>query len=571
MTKPKLTIGMATFDDFQGIWATVQALRLYHEVVHQCEIVVVDNNPRSKHGEYAKNLLLGKVRSAHPAVQYAPLESPVGTAAPRNKVFEVATADYVLCLDPHVLLVPRAIDALLDYYAANPDTQDLLSGPLVYDDLVKCDSQFNGNWDAEMWGQWDGDQAALDKGEPFEIPAMGLGLFSCRKNAWLGFNENFRGFGGEEWYIHEKFRQAGRRCLCIPQLGWVHRFGHPNGVRYPSSSYSKCRNYVIGLTELGLSLDPVYAEFVDKKRVTPQQWEYLLKDPVTRVLPEGQRAAVELSPQDEPTLDELFMALRATPRDLDQHADDLRELASQARRIIAFVKRKEWNVFLAAGRPKELIVYQQEDHPILPVLFRAVNRDESKEPRHYTQHLQRPVVNPATAVPMECDLLVYDLVMQADELWAFLERHAPLAKRVLIRGTADFGHNGEHGGPGLLPPIRKWLTERPEWTVVKRSNKQYGWHLLSRDPADKKPLPSVVRQGINAMMASWRNKTNVLKGYGTLKDTDVHIQRLAVCLECSSRNEMNCGECGCPIDRKTSHANEECPIGLWTRVKEVTQ
>jgi hypothetical protein len=62
---------------------------------------------------------------------------------------------------------------------------------------------------------------------------QGLGVFSCRKAAWLGFNPAFRGFGGEEGYIHEKFRQAGARTLCLPFLRWGHRFGRPAGVPYP--------------------------------------------------------------------------------------------------------------------------------------------------------------------------------------------------------------------------------------------------------------------------------------------------------------------------------------------------
>jgi hypothetical protein len=52
--------------------------------------------------------------------------------------------------------------------------------------------------------------------EPFEVPAQGLGIFSCKKSEWLGFNPHFRGFGGEECYIHEKYRQAGRKTICLP-------------------------------------------------------------------------------------------------------------------------------------------------------------------------------------------------------------------------------------------------------------------------------------------------------------------------------------------------------------------
>ena len=55
---PKLTIGMATFDDFDGVYFSVQALRMYHsEVIDDIEIIVIDNNPASHHGKAIRNLI----------------------------------------------------------------------------------------------------------------------------------------------------------------------------------------------------------------------------------------------------------------------------------------------------------------------------------------------------------------------------------------------------------------------------------------------------------------------------------------------------------------------------------
>ena len=89
----------------------------------------------------------------------------------------------------------------------------------------------------------------------------GLGIFSCKKDAGPGFNSAFRGFGGEEGYIHEKFRQRGDKCLCLPFLRWVHRFGRPDGVKYPLTRENKVRNYIIGHIELGLNLEPLFSHF----------------------------------------------------------------------------------------------------------------------------------------------------------------------------------------------------------------------------------------------------------------------------------------------------------------------
>ena len=72
----------------------------------------------------------------------------------------------------------------------------------------------------------------------------------------------FRGFGGEEFYIHEKFRQAGHKCWCLPWLRWLHRFGRPQGVPYPNTFEDRIWNYLVGWSELGLPLDAIYEHFL---------------------------------------------------------------------------------------------------------------------------------------------------------------------------------------------------------------------------------------------------------------------------------------------------------------------
>ena len=78
----------------------------------------------------------------------------------------------------------------------------------------------------------------------------------------------FRGFGGEEGYIHEKYRQAGHRTLCLPFLRWVHRFGRPNGVKYPLTIENKIRNYFLGHLELNLDINPIINHF---KEYVPEE------------------------------------------------------------------------------------------------------------------------------------------------------------------------------------------------------------------------------------------------------------------------------------------------------------
>jgi hypothetical protein len=243
---------MATYNDFDGVYFTLQALRLYQDLEHT-ELLVIDN-----YGcETTKNLVEGWL-----GARYIRATDAVGTAAPRDRIFREARGKAVLCCDCHVLFSPGVIAQLKQYYREHPDCQDLLQGPILYDDGKLISTHFDPVWRDQMWGTWGYDPRGWDQsGEAFEIPMQGLGVFSCLKEAWPGFHPGFRGFGGEEGYIHEKFRQAGGRCLCLPWLRWMHRFGRPAGVKYPLSIEDKLRNYVIGHAELGLDLTPVLEHF----------------------------------------------------------------------------------------------------------------------------------------------------------------------------------------------------------------------------------------------------------------------------------------------------------------------
>jgi hypothetical protein len=255
--KPKLTIGMATYDDYDGVYFSVQALRLYHpEILDDLELVVIDNHPDGPCSEALK-----KLEGATSNYRYVPNDSRRGTTV-KDFVFREAAGEFVLCMDSHVFVVPGALKRLLDYFAANPDTPDLVQGPLLYDDLSNIATHFTPQWRAGMYGTWECDARGKDPdAPPFDIPMQGMGLFTCRRAAWPGFNPKFRGFGGEEGYIHEKFRQRGGRTLCLPFLRWMHRFNRPFGVPYRNVWEDRIRNYVIGFRELGLGTEQMEEHF----------------------------------------------------------------------------------------------------------------------------------------------------------------------------------------------------------------------------------------------------------------------------------------------------------------------
>lgn len=259
MTKPLLTIGMSTYDDYDGVYFSLMAIRTYHsEVLEHIEFLILDNNPDSPSGKAVKAFA-----KSIPQARYLPFRDFNSTAS-RDLLFREARTEWVLCMDSHVLFLPSVLSRLLSYFSTKIEARDLFQGPLVYDNLHDFSTHFDPEWNAGMYGRWGSDERAADPdAAPFVIAMQGLGVFACRKKAWPGFNARFRGFGGEEGYIHEKFRRGGGEVICLPFLRWVHRFNRPLGTQYPNLWEDRVRNYFIGHQELALPTADLERHFSD--------------------------------------------------------------------------------------------------------------------------------------------------------------------------------------------------------------------------------------------------------------------------------------------------------------------
>ncbi|HUI80652.1 MAG TPA: glycosyltransferase family 25 protein [Bryobacteraceae bacterium] len=256
--KQFLTVAMATYDDYDGVFFSVQAIRLYHpEITSETEILVIDNHPGGPCSDALKGL------ESHVAgYRCIPVGDRSGTAI-RDVLFREADSEYVLVMDSHVLFAPGSLARLIRVLKSQPaESRDLWQGPLLYDDLRTVSTHFSPEWSAGMYGVWGCDERGLDPdGAAFEIPMQGLGVFVGRKDAWVGLNPRLRGFGGEEGFLHEKVRQNGGKVFCLPFLRWNHRFGRPLGTRYCVSWEDRVRNYLIEYDELGLDPAPAIEHF----------------------------------------------------------------------------------------------------------------------------------------------------------------------------------------------------------------------------------------------------------------------------------------------------------------------
>src|SRR6476619_5854077 len=106
----ELTIGMSTYDDFYGVYFTIQELRLYQDL-DDTELLVIDNFGC----EDTKNLIENWVKA-----RYILTKAAVGTAHGRDLLFREGQGEAILCLDSHLLLAPGAIARLKTYYRDHP-------------------------------------------------------------------------------------------------------------------------------------------------------------------------------------------------------------------------------------------------------------------------------------------------------------------------------------------------------------------------------------------------------------------------------------------------------------------
>ncbi|MFO0880744.1 MAG: glycosyltransferase [Gemmataceae bacterium] len=561
----RLTVGIPTYRDYDGTYFTLQSLRLHHDLSRweHVELLVVDNDPASPEGLTLARLFEW-LRGPNLSARHIPFTEATGTAPAKNRVFAEATGDVVLCVDSHVLLVPGALDALHDFFRQRPDSRDLVQGPLLYDhlDVRHLSTHFDDQWRGEMWGTWASDPRALGE-EPFEIPAQGMGLFACRREAWLGFHPGFRGFGGEEHYIHEKFRQAGHRTWCLPRLRWLHRFNRPAGIPYKLTVEDKVRNYVLGHRELGLSLDRCRHHFVEEVRFPAERFDQIVAEvdgarTSTTSPPPAKEGKATLPPRQgcgcgrkpgAATQAELVRPMLPLP-------PAVRDLIAARSTVVEFSR---WRGALFGEAMSAKVSELRSHTPGTPVALDGIDS------RHGDTTILLSHRSPAESEPAQCQLLVIGWELDADGVYQALQRHGPsCTERIVLAGTQERGETWE-GRPGILPAVRRWLTEHPEWTVREHVREGDGYLLLTRLAEEKKQLPPTWKQAWNVLSAAWRNQsTEVLSGYGPLAGTPEQETRLAECTLCPSRNEGRCGECGCPIEKKTSWAQEQCPLGKWT-------
>jgi len=558
----KVTIGMATYDDFDGVWGTLQHMRMCfmdNPQDFEVEYIVVDNNPSKEEGKDLKNWISGL-----PDVHYVPLAKQSAFKA-KNMVFEQATGEIVVVMDCHVSV---SFSGLLDAikYLSNPECSDLVQGPLVYDPGVRGETHFQGIWSNEMYGRWaqayrfpDGEtdvacvRIPTPQGEPqqwrlwnifhdcqtqppleeldgriipkdispanlhdfglvktdsvaevFEIPSMGMGLFACRKEHWEGFNPHVDGFGGEEFYMHEKFRQAGKRAVCLSSFKWFHRFrGKTSKTPFPNTQYNRVRNYMIEWQELGLDTTTMRHHFINERKLPLIQWNTIAQDPINVNKPLGATETVgkcHRTPQEGPPpstkLSELIPWMEKKPRYLRDHFGAIKRYTEMSKSVTEFSNIRESTLAFAGSLPEDaefLHSFQTELDPSYNVILK---NDPNWKFKLEFAGMEGHNFESGEAVETEieqCDLLYLDVRSDAGYLSACLNKHGDkVNKFIFIHGTQDYGERGPKVGDNHLPGVRHaiepWI-RKTDWFIVDHVPQQGGMTVLSKVPELKPQEP----------------------------------------------------------------------------------
>ena len=648
-----LTVGMATFRDFPGVYQTLNAIRIHQILGIQragwgLELVVVDNDPTGPHSDRLRRFMASigaaSKNSRKPGydqfpqplrVRYEPLESPTGTSPPRNKVFEIATGDAVLCVDDHIDFMPSALERFCRWADANPDSKDLLQGPMMLDGLDMFHTHFDPPFRDGMQGTWGTDYAKASYNdqewqdievaskEPFDIHGQGLGVFGCLKGQWLGFNPHFREFGGEEIYIHTKYRNAGRRTLCLPFLRWPHRFDNPGKRAYALSSEGKVRNYVLGHLENGLSLEPVYKHFVLRENETGGQsrdtgvsqaiWDALVDDPERYpVLPLPSRKSVVKSsskkggcgcgvtypdqqpaestePRQEitviqpkrlpapniPPLEKRYQRHLAEKTDAAALMPKVREIVAGVQSVIEYAPGYSGVSVAATVNPGKVVWYWHKTSSG----FHAIIRSQSQSTYQQFVESDQSIVADLGIVHgwyQGEDIVksIEQLATRCDRLLILFKPNDPqLAELITVR---DADKKPIKHLPGVLPVIRKLIYDHPEWSVMETRVTKDGYLYLSKLDSDRKDIkPGLLKQAATFAKA----KLDLLIKDGGKYLTQEQAQpRIDLCTLCEARADNRCSECGCPLfsakgkegdilPGKVYHASQFCPVAKWHPIK----
>ena len=244
---PKLTIGMANWEDVEGAFWTLTSIRQYHVKAERTdvELLVIDDMPEKQ--QDLENVCNNS------GARYVHHSKNKGPAHAKDSVWEHAKGEYVLLVDSHVLLAPCSVQYIIDAIDSDLIGKDLWTGPLLNERGHMIASELLPEWRGQFFGVWHTDPE-LPKIKIKEIEGHGSAYTLMKREHYPYFSKHFKGFSAEELYIHQKVRNNGGKCYVHLDLGWVHRFYRSKPITYSLTLNDKFHNYLVASYEMGWSI-----------------------------------------------------------------------------------------------------------------------------------------------------------------------------------------------------------------------------------------------------------------------------------------------------------------------------
>lgn len=513
---PKLTIGIPTYNDFEGLWGTVTSIVEQADtagLLDVIEILVIDQSPDPgpdkdgkapdpqavQAGEKGKDFIEGWVNGTRGKLKarYIRFNHELGTTVAKTLVFQASQTEWTMCIDSHVTLVENSLENVYRWICKNRTSRDLYHGVLVYDGFKTVSTHLEPVWRGQMWGTWASDERGEKPSmEPFEIPAGAGWAFMCRTDSWLGYHPLMRGFGGEETFLQKLWQKAGRKTFCLPCFRGIHRFGRTAQMA-PVRVEDKIRNAALGLQMLGLPLDEMRDHFAVPFEEDGQMKVHADENLVDIVIAgavsehmnyishvEGQQADFEQfqhAPKSPPTLEQVYDRYCALPSDINEHLPTLKKYAEECDHVTEFGTRSGVSTAaLLLAQPKVLHTWDKKQQCPCKSLKSLAGSTKFEA-------LEGDVVQ---IDPIEeTDLLFIDTYHNSEQLSVELGLHAKrVRKYIIMHDTTTFWEHGEvyHGdGPktGLKYATEEFLETHPQWSIKERFENNNGLLILEKTDA----------------------------------------------------------------------------------------
>jgi glycosyltransferase involved in cell wall biosynthesis len=201
------------------LWFTLQGL-LHAGFQDRVEILVVDNDPSQEVQEVCDYF-------ARPILRYIKAGEIKGVNYPRSVGANVARGKWLMMLDSHVLMQPGSYNTILERIRTDCYPPRSLVHCGVSFGAPKVWGSYRLTLETNFWGRWHY-LVRPDALQPYPIAATGNWAFITRLEDWDscgGFNEAFRGYGGDEIYLQLKYWRAGGQVLLDPLLKGCHWSG----------------------------------------------------------------------------------------------------------------------------------------------------------------------------------------------------------------------------------------------------------------------------------------------------------------------------------------------------------